>query len=281
MKAFVKISLSIALVSIGVGIGLLLLSAGRRSSLRYTNSLSVNDTVRDVRELDIRVDFGEVIISQGDEFSIEAENLYDEDDLKSHVSDGVWEISHDCGESISIFGFNIPISLGLERFNTPIIRITLPEGFKAENIRISLDAGRLKADNLYTDKGHFSVNAGSLEVDGITVEEESSYYVGAGSIYLKQVDIRNITVECDFGSIIMEGIVTGDNDIQCNVGRIALDIDDDMNLFSFDIDSELGNVIINNRRYRNYRNTNDGKKYKGSFRLNVDLGNITIDFNEY
>ena len=281
MKVFVKISLSIALVSIGVGIGLLLLTAGRRPSLRYSNSLPVNDTVKDVRKLDVQVDFGEVIISQGDEFSIDAENLYDEDDLKSHVSDGVWTISHNYGESIGIFGFDIPISIGLDRFATPIIRITLPDGFKAENINVSLDAGRLKANNLYTDKGQFTVDAGSLEVDGLIVEDESSYYVGAGSIYLEKVDISNITVECDFGSVFMEGIVTGDNDIQCNVGKITLDLDDDMDLFSFDIDSDLGNVIINDRRYRNYKNTNDSEKYKGSFRLNVDVGNITMDFSEY
>lgn len=280
MKTLVRISLAIALIAIGLGIGLLLFTAGK-SSLRYTNALSAEDTVSDVRELDIRMDFGEIIISQGDEFSIVAENLYNSNDLKSHVSDGVWSISHDSSDSINVFGFNVPISIGIRRYETPRIRISLPEEFKAEDIRISLDAGRLKADNLHTYKGHFTVDAGSLEVDGLIVDEESSYYVGAGQIYLEQVDVRNIRVECDFGSVFMEGIVTGDNEIQCNVGKITLDIDEHMDLFSFDIDSNLGNVIINNRKYRNYRNTNDNKKYKGSFRLNVDVGNITMDFSKY
>lgn len=281
MKTFTKIGLIIALIAIGLGIGLLLLTAGERSPLRYTNTLSVNDTVRDVRELDIRMDFGEILISQGDEFSIEAENLYDKNDLKSSVSDGVWTIRHDFSENIGLFGFKVPITtIGIGKFDSPKIKITLPKDFQAENIRISLQAGRLKADDLHTDKGHFTVDAGSLEVDRLVVEDKSSYYVGAGQIYLEQVDIRNISVECAVGSVFMEGIVTGDNEIRCDVGKITMDLDDDMDLFTFDIDSILGNVIINNRVYHNYRSTNDNEKYKGSFQLNVDVGNITMDFNE-
>ncbi|TAH69828.1 MAG: hypothetical protein EWM47_06055 [Anaerolineaceae bacterium] len=281
MKAFTKISLSIALISLGLGMGLLILVVGRGSSLQYTPTFTMEDTVSDIRGLDIYMDAGEIIISQGDVFSIEANNLYNKDDLKSYVSDGVWVIRHDNSESLSLLGYKIPISINVWRYKAPRINITLPEGFNAEDIRISLNAGRLKANNLHTDRGHFTVDAGSLEINGLTVEEESSYFVGAGQINLKQVDIKNITVECDFGSVNMEGLITGDNEIQCNVGKITLDIDDDMELYSFNIDSELGNVIINSRSYRNYRITNDSNKYKGSFQLNVDVGNITMNFSEY
>lgn len=281
MKTFTKISLSIALISIGLGLGLLLIAGVRGFSLRNTPTFSMEDTVRDVKRLDIRMDFGEVFITPGNEFSIEAKNLYRRDELKSHVSDGVWVISHDTSESLSLFGFNIPISIGIRNLKTPSIRITIPEGFKAEDIKISLDAGRLKAENLHADTAYLTVDAGSLEIDGLIVEEESRYFVNAGHINLKQVDIRNIMVECDVGAVFMEGIVTGDNEIQCNVGSITLDIDDDMDFYSFDIDSDLGNVIINNKKYRNFRNTKDRNDFKGNFRLNVDVGNITMDFSEY
>lgn len=281
MKTFTKISLSIALISIGLGIGLLLVARGRDGSIPYTSTFSMEDTVRDVKALDIRMDFGEVFITPGDEFSIEAKNLYGKDNLKSHVSDGVWVISHKTSESFSLFGFDIPISIGIRNFKTPSIQITIPEGFMAEDINISIDTGRLKAENLHADRSHFTVDAGSLEIDGLVVDKESRYFVGAGQIHLKQVDIKNIKVECDLGAVNMEGIVVGDNEILCNVGTITLDIDDDMNLYSFDIDSDLGSVIINNKRYRYFSNINDNIKYKGSFRLNVDVGNITMDFSEY
>ncbi|NLO10223.1 MAG: DUF4097 domain-containing protein [Clostridiales bacterium] len=281
MKTTTKICLSIALISIGLGIGLLFIAAGRGFSLRNTPTFSMEDTVRDVEGLDIRIDVGEVFIRPGDEFSIQADNLYNDNDLKSHVSNGVWEISHDANERFNFFGIDIPISIGIRNFKTPSIRITIPEGFKAKDIKISMDAGRLKAENLHADIAHLTVDAGSLEIDGLIVEEESSYFVSAGHINLKQVDIKNIKVECDVGAVIMEGLVSGDNEIQCNVGSIELDIDDNMDYYSFDIDSDIGNVIINNKRYRNFINTKDRNDFKGNFRLNVDVGNITMDFSEY
>ncbi len=281
MKTFTKIGLSIALISIGLGIGLLLIARGRGSFLRYSPTFSMEDTVRDIKGLDIRMDYGEIFITSGDEFSIEAKNLYTKEELNSKVSDGVWVISQKTSNKYHLFGFDIPISLGIRNFKAPSINITLPEGFKAEDIKITLDAGRLMAENLHADTAHFNVDAGSLEIDGLVVERESKYFVGAGRISLKNIDIENIKLECDVGAVFMDGIVTGDNEIQCNVGTISLDIDDDMDLYSFVIDSDLGNVIINNKRYRNFNNTKDRNDYKGSFRLNVDVGNINMEFSEY
>ena len=281
MKTFTKIALSIALISIGLGIGILLIAGVRGSSIRYTPTISLEDTVRDVKGLDIDVDLGEVIITSGDDFHIEAKNLYNKEDLRSQVINGVWKINKMSGESISIFGFDIPISIGIRNFKTPGIQITVPEGFVAENINIILDAGRLKAKDLHANTANFAVDAGSIEIDGLVVENESKYYVGAGQINLKQVDIKNIHVECDVGAVIMEGIISGDNEIQCDVGSIKLNIDDNMDLYSFDIDSDLGNVIINNKKYHSYSNKKDRNDYKGSYRLNVEIGSITMNFSEY
>ncbi|NLK99747.1 MAG: DUF4097 domain-containing protein [Clostridiales bacterium] len=278
MKMFTKICLGIALISIGLGIGLLLIAGVNGLSLRGTPLATFEDTVRDVRGLDLRMDFGEIYITQGETFSIEARNLYREADLISEVSDGIWVISHETSDNLNILGFNIPVSLGLRSFKTPSIRITIPEDFKAEDVRISLDAGSLKAENLSADRGMFTVNAGSLEIDGLTVEEESRYYVDAGKIRLEQADINNITVECNVGLVYIDGIILGDNSMFCDVGSISLKLNDDMEYYSFDIDSDLGNVIINNRKYRNYKSAKENNN--GSFRLNVDVGSVTMDFIE-
>src|SRR5690606_40919805 len=95
MKVITKITLSVALICIGVGIGLLFIAGGRRSSFKYTSAYSVENTVKDVKRMEISIDYGELTITQGDEFSISANNLYNTDDLNSYVSDGTWVISHD------------------------------------------------------------------------------------------------------------------------------------------------------------------------------------------
>ncbi len=280
MKVFTRICLSIGLISLGLGIGLLIIASVIRPTPQHISAFSQENMVGDVRELDIRIDFGEITITEGKEFMVEAENLYDEDSLETYVSDGVWVIKQ-TNSSFDLFGYKIPISFGIGVYRSPSIRITVPKGFHSENIKVFIDAGRLKAKNLSSDKGSFTVKAGSLEIDGIVIEEESTYFVDAGNINLKGADIKNIKVGCDVGAVFIEGAVTGDNEIGCEVGIIRLDLEDNMDFYSFDIDSDLGNVIINNRTYNNKRIKNNSTRNKGSFLINVDVGNVTMDFNEY
>lgn len=281
MKTFTKVSLSVALISLGIGIGLLIIAAGRGHSSQYTPKFTMEDTVSDVSGLDIHMEVGELIITQGDEFRIEAQNLYRKDDLESYVSDGVWVIKHKYNEGIHLFGYNLPLSINIFNYKSPKIIITIPRDFQAEDIKVSMNAGSLKAQYLHSNTAYFYMDAGSMDIDGLTVEEESSYIVNAGQIKLERVDIRNIIVECDAGSVSLEGIVTGDNDIQCNMGKISLDLDDNVDLYSFDIDSDIGNVIINNKSYKNYKKSIKNEGYKGSFRLTVDFGNINMKFKKY
>lgn len=281
MKTFTKMCLIIALISILLGFGLMIVAGVRGFSFRKGPVYSMEDTVKNVRGLDISIDYGDVIITSGDEFSIQADNIHSNDQLRSEVINGVWVINHEAVESYKLFGFKIPVSIGFKDINTPKIRITLPEGFIAEDMKISLDAGRLRGKGLHSKTASLTVDAGSMEIEGLVVESESSYTVGAGQINLKKVDIRDVEAECDVGAIFMEGSIGGDNVFRCDVGSIKLDLDNNMDKFSFDIDSDLGNVIINNKRYHSFNNTKDRNDYKGSFRLFVNIGNITMSFSEY
>jgi hypothetical protein len=53
-----------------------------------------------------------------------------------------------------------------------------------------------------------------------------------------------------------------------------------LDLYSFDIDSDLGNVIINNKKYHNFKSLKDGSDFKGSFRLYEDVGSINMNFKD-
>lgn len=281
MKTFTKICLSIALISIAIGMGLLFFTVVRRPPSSYVSANFSEDNVSDVIGLDIQMDYGEITITEGEKFSIEARKLHDKKDLSAYVSDGVWVIRQDSSESVDFFGFNVPISVGYEKYNTPEIKITVPRGFHSEFMKISLDAGVIKANNLSTDTGSFSVDAGSLEINGLVVEGKSNYKVSAGQIKLEKVDVRDITVECDVGYVYMDGIIAGENKIYCNVGSTKLELEDFKDNYSFDIESGLGSVIINEEHYHNKSIRNIDSKYKGSFLLNVDVGNITLDFKGY
>lgn len=50
-----------------------------------------------------------------------------------------------------------------------------------------------------------------------------------------------------------------------------------MDNYSFDIDFDLGNVIINNRKYHDIKIRSSSHMIKGSFLLKVDVGNISMN----
>lgn len=280
MKTFTKIWLSIGLIAIGIGIGLMALvsiiiaSRGDNGTV-YQSMKEAYD--EDIRSLDIDIAFGKVDIIEGDGFSIDAEHL--SYDLKSYVKDGVWIIEDESDGYTDFFGINIPLKgLGLwDKYLTPRITITVPEGFEAEDIFLSVKAGRLKAENLVAKRGDLRVDAGQLKVDNLVINETSRLNVGAGEIVLDQMSLNDIRANCNVGSIKMSGVITGANEISCDVGSIEIDLEGSREDYLFDISSDLGNVIINNDKYHNINNKRimEGE-FKTSFTITCDVGEVKV-----
>lgn len=281
MKTFIRVCLGISLISVGIGFGLIVLAAGTRFGLREASTYSFEDSKQDVQALDLDIGYGEVTIVEGDEFHIDAQNVLETFDLESEVSNGVWRIALDADRNIGIFGLNFPMITVFGENLSPDITITVPEGFVSKNTDIQLGAGRLDAEVIRAENGTFQVDAGELRVEELTVSNNSKFNVGAGYMNLEKVELNNIIAECSVGYIGMQGKITGDNDIICNVGQIKLDLDGSKENYSYDIDSDIGNVIINDRSYHKREiSKSAGEKVEGSFNLSCDIGNITLEIYE-
>lgn len=283
MKLFTRICLGIGLVSIGLGIGCLILAAGsRRHSFRDVPTYSREESFTGIHSLDIRIDYGDVSVVEGDGFRINAKRLYEEVEFDAYVSDGVWIIKQDMEGVFDLFGFTIPFRFETGDVDyTPDIEITVPRGFSAENIYLELNAGRTEAEVIRSGKGTFKVDAGELRINELKIPEESSYTVDAGHISLNNVEVGNITVDCGIGYVEIAGFVTGDNRITCDVGKVNMELDGNPKQYSYDIDSDIGNVIIDGKSYHRRKiNSDSVDKTEGSFLLECDIGNITLDFNE-
>jgi hypothetical protein len=116
-------------------------------------------------------------------------------------------------------------------------------------------------------------------VDHAAVSEESNYNVGAGTIELKELQAKDVSIECGVGRVFIEGTITGNNDITCGVGNVELNLDGEEDDYSYDIESGVGNINIEDDHYQSIsdkRINNDGAV--GAFKLDCSVGNITVDF---
>ena len=278
MKTFGRVWLGIGLAAIGLGILMMILAGVTGFTTRKVPTFSVSETYNDdIKSLDLQFNYGEIKLVEGDEFSIEGSHLQDKEGFTSEVKDGVWVIRETGSERIHVFGFRVPVSLGFH--GTPSITITIPKGFAAENVRLELGAGSMTVDSITANTGSFIVDAGELIVEQLNISEQSRYSVSAGYMKLYNINADNVVVDCGAGYINMEGTITGKNEISCDIGRIKLALEGDPKDYSYHMDTDIGNVVLNGKKYTGSY-SRSSKAELGSFDMECSIGNITLDIHE-
>ncbi|MDF2539195.1 MAG: hypothetical protein K0S76_2216 [Herbinix sp.] len=282
MKIFVKVWLGIGLLAIGFGIAILIVAAASGVSWRDVPTYSMDESFEGIESIDIQIGAGEVIIVEGDDFHVKADNI-PKDSFQSHVtSDGTWVIKQDRDYIVDLFGVHFSIgqiAWWKDEFR-PEVTITIPKDFTASEFSFEIGAGRADVETILAQKGRFTVGAGKIVIDQLNISEASDYEVGAGEMIINQMMVNNITVECGFGDVNMNGTVTGESSVECGVGSINLDLSGDLEDYSFRVENGIGSIRINNESYRNLqeRNLLSGEA-RNSLDLECGVGSISIDID--
>lgn len=279
MRAFIKVCLVISLTAIILGCALLIIAVGNGYSIRDEQRYSFDESYDGVEAIDINIQYGDVRITEGDSFSIKTRDLFIDRDFTSQVSDGVWEITEKGIHEVNFFGLRLPVASAYGEDYLPDIYITVPEGFEAEELDISIGAGRLRSDNINARTGSFNVDAGEMIINGLTVPEGSDYSIGTGHMEISDLKAGDISIDCGIGYIEVEGTVIKDNRVKCDIGSVRMELDGDDDDYSYEIGTDIGSIHINGKSYlgkRRNRNIDGGEL--GSFRLDCGIGSISLDF---
>lgn len=286
MKSIYRVMLGIAFACIGIGIvvgmiGFALNRGNYRSSGK--NHYSYSNTATGVESIDLDVKFSKIEIVNGNEFSVEANNI-PENGFKSYVEDGVWylEDQYDEEEIINLFGFDIPIYQGffswdLDEDYAPSVIVTIPEDFVADNVTIKIGAGELDMEELEAVNCELKVGAGSISVQQLKTTEEASLDVGAGDIDISNLETLDADFDCGLGSIDVAGEINGNLIANCGMGEIALDLVGNEEDYDYYINVGMGNVSLNDDDYsfiasRTIQNDNA----IGTFDLKCGMGSVDI-----
>ena len=283
MKTFVKVWLGISIMAIGIGIAIIVIATASGARWEDISAFSeMHGSYEGVERIDFEFGYGDIKIKNGDAFSISAEHIV-EDQINSYVSDGTWYIRESEEQYFSVFGWKFPVN-GIRFWKDdfgPDITITVPEGFQAEKIDLSILAGSVKADEINSLEGNFHIEAGELEIEKLNIKEESQYSVGAGDLYLLNAALNDVTMDCGMGDIEFEGVITGDNHIKCGMGKMKFILNAAEEDYSYEISSGIGDVNINRHSY-NSISSKVIKNENAEHNLNLDcgMGDITVEFEQ-
>lgn len=281
MKSFIRVWLGISFIAMGIGLALLFIAVASGAKWKDAAAFSnMHGSYEGVENINFELNYGDIKIERGDTFSISAENVL-EDQIEAYVKDGTWYIRENDSKSVHLFGWKFPINniAFWEKRFTPDITITIPEGFQAGKYDLHVLAGKVNVEEINASEGNIKLDAGDLNIDKINITEKSSYAVGAGDMYLRNVLAKDVTMSCGMGRIETEGIITGDNFIKTGMGNIELTLNAAEEDYSYEISCGIGAVVIDNHKYNSITNKvikNEDAEH--NINLDCGIGDISVDF---
>lgn len=263
--------IGIILVIIGIGMGAYNHTDKWSISLGATsNKKNLEETYSGISSIDFDFKSSEVIIQQGDRFHIKAENVSEK--FSTYVQGTKWVIK-EVGEIK--FGFRFGL-FGNNQGGKVVI--TLPKDVNLTSANIQMDVGSVNLAYLDSHSTIIDVDTGQINIENlITQSLETDVDTGGINIYKGQ--IKHGIFSSDVGKIYFAGHISGNMEVNADVGSVELLLDNSYNNFNYEVSCELGNVIIGEKTFSGI--DSDKVISNGaiqSAKLECEVGNIKVEF---
>ena len=137
--------------------------------------------------LEIETGAAEVIIETGDDFRVTGSGVN-------------WSERNDEGT----------LKVETKRPHTGTLTVTVPADFTLRELEVSVGAGSLSMSGISCEEGSFSVGAGEIVLDSVTVTREADFEIGMGSLTFSGTLSGKTKVECGIGSVDINAANPGD-----------------------------------------------------------------------
>lgn len=218
----------------------------------YTGDVDDSETFSDVQinEIDAHISAGElhVLKSDTDEFKIETYEIDSRLKLNYYVEDG--ELKIETKKHI----------WGLTGGNHPgTIYLFVPEGYELDEASFEVGAGTLYIED---------IRAVSLDIE-----------VGAGEATIDRFSSGEAGMECGAGKITASGHADWEMDVNCDIGEIDLNLEAEMEDYSYNIKCGVGEVNVGDEHYSGIGGKKKIEHHAGK-EMDIDcgVGTINVDF---
>ena len=123
------------------------------------------------------------------------------------------------------------------------------------------------------------IGGGWLEVSGVEAEE-ISVEIGAGQGIVRSFTAEKIVADCGAGQLIVEGSGQKLTEIGCNTGEVILTVPGDESDYDYEVDCNIGEVVIGGEYYDGIRNRIEAGNDSGrTIKAECDIGRLEIIFD--
>ncbi len=268
-------------------------------------NISLTDTT-DIQKIDLNLSASRINIRCGDSFGVQGSYL-----SKNEVSDGTWTVESSLNDhfyQVDIFGvLKIPVPRRYYKNTTDTITITIPKNVTLDDMEFELSgsdvtieeincidvdlevsAGQVTIDSINANYADMSVSAGDITIQQYNITESASVECNAGNInfgarkFSEENFCNNLEAECSMGNIDVFGKLTGNGELECNMGDITLNLVGSQANYDVLSDTSLGDISHVTKNFLKKSGekggvsfSDDNSKY-GTLDLSCSLGSITV-----
>lgn len=253
-------------------------------------SVPLSETYSNVTSIDADVDIRDITLKEGTEFKVESKGVGK--NFQTTLENGKLKISESDSEGFSFSLFTIGFFNGSDEYSDLVI--TYPAGSKFENVNIESDSGLveisdahisrldldndmgdIKLNNIIVDSLNASVDSGKLTLDKVNADS-FKFEMDMGNLKATNFTGGKVSGESSSGTVSIAGTVVGPVDIYNDLGNINLRLNGTENQYSYELESDLGSIKVNNKKSEGKLTTIYDNKPK--IKLLCDSGNIDISF---
>lgn len=152
--------------------------------------------------------------------------------------------------------------------------ITIPENIFLNEIKIETGAGEVYIEELKSENLSFQMGAGKVEIQKLIATNKAKIDGGAGKLDILDGEINNLDMDMGVGKCSITSKLTGSNDINSGVGKLDINLLDEINNYEIDVNKGIGAIKINGKEASNGIYHGNGTTY-----LKIDGGVGSIDIN--
>ncbi|MBH1940441.1 DUF4097 family beta strand repeat protein [Mobilitalea sibirica] len=244
-KIFILLTITMLSIFIFTGCDMSFAFNGGSNELRRADAMEFEvekSKVEEITRIDINTRVGEIEIIESDDYYVEIDYLFWEDEPVYNIEDG--KLFFDDSDTL-------PNSYSI-RFNLDnIIKVYVPEGSVFSQVDLDTSSGDVEIEGFITDKLEVDVAYGDLTVKNIAANK-SDFQLSSGSSNIENFDTGELRFKNSYGNSKFKNI---------NTGELLLS---DISYESFDVTMSSGNCTIKGL------NT-------GSVNITNSYGNITCE----
>lgn len=219
----------------------------KKSESKQTDSLedvTVNMESTQIDTLKIELEYTNLKIQNGEVLKVESNSsniscTQNNNQLSIKEKDHNWFSNNDANELI----------------------IYIPEDMLFDNVKMDTGAGEIYIERLQTKELDFEMGAGKVEIQNLKVLNNAKIDGGAGKVEILDGEINNLDLDMGIGESILNTKLNGNNDIDAGVGKLEIDLTDEIENYTIKISKGIGAITIDGKETADNTIYGNGETY--------------------